>query len=123
MGSYSLISTIFGCPESDGYGWKKGHINMSTPVQSLTQKWKVPRPALSQHTPDPHIMGPYHLFTLQLNFCTRMAHENESDVYSSSEGFNMPAAGGESRDVITSWPQGSYCLIQAGDACPGGKLL
>ena len=121
-GSYSLISTVFGCPEKDGHGWYRGYINMSVPVKQGIQKWKMPRPEEVQHTADPHIMGPYNFHNLQLNFCTRLdiavGDVNESAIGGVSSTDNTSSR----HDVIEEWPAGVYCIVQAGLSCPEGRI-
>ena len=120
-GSYSLISTVFGCPEDDDHGWHRGYINMSVPVQKAEQRWKMPRPEGAQHTADPHIMGPYSFHKLQLNLCTRMAIVDDS-VKESVDGFPSMGNTSSQHNVNQSWPAGTYCILKAGASCPAGKL-
>ena len=126
-GSYSLISTVFGCPEGDGYGWRVGYVNISTPVQKHVQTWKMPHAHEDQNTPDPHILGPYHYYTLQLNFCTRISRDYNNSL--KIDDVTMTSDAGDVSDRNTdvddeeTWPPGTYCLIQAGHSCPGGKFL
>ena len=118
-GSYSLISTVFGCPEDDDHGWHRGYINMSVPVQKAEQKWKMPRPEGVQHTADPHIMGPYSFHKLQLNFCSRMDFVDDSVKESAVD--DVPST--DQHNVNRSWPTGTYCILRANASCPAGKLI
>ena len=121
-GSYSLISTVFGCPEDDDHGWHRGYINMSVPLQNAIQKWKMPRPAEVQHTADPHIMGPYSFHSLQLNFCTRLDVAVDHDN-SSADGDVSSTNTSSRHDVSGGWPAGTYCILKAGLSCPEGINL
>ena len=81
---------------------------MSAPDVNAKQKWKMPRPEGAQHTADPHIMGLYSFYKLQLNFCTRLNAADHNDV-------------SDAKDGIGGWPVGTYCIINAGMSCPKGN--
>ena len=82
---------------------------MTIPTTALKHHWKMPENITdtNQVTLDPHILGPYHFWSLQLNFCTR---QDDNDVRYDG-------------NVTTEWPSGDYCLFQKGENCPFGKYI
>ena len=120
-GSYSLISTVFGCPEEDDHGWHRGYINMSVPLQKRAkQKWKMPRPDDVKHTADPHIMGPYSFYQLQLNFCTRLSAVVDRQINLVNNDMISAENTSSRHGGVRGWPAGTYCILKAGLSCPEG---
>ncbi|XP_033745629.1 uncharacterized protein LOC117331143 [Pecten maximus] len=98
-GEYGLPMSTFGCPEEDRFGWKGGYINLTLPDSYRSQLWNDD----DEITLEPHIMGPFHTHTMQLNFCLRQT-------------FSL------SNDTDEKWPPGEYCLYKVGNMCPSGDF-
>ncbi|XP_046359118.2 uncharacterized protein LOC124137050 [Haliotis rufescens] len=61
-GSYSLLSTVFGCPEPESHGWSLGYINLTLSMKTNYRQWFPERFRM---------LGPYHKQHFQFNFCSR----------------------------------------------------
>ncbi|XP_048244633.1 uncharacterized protein LOC125376772 [Haliotis rufescens] len=101
-GNYGLLSTVYGCPETSEYGWQTGYINLtSTGSRTAYHDW----------SDSLHLLGPYHLHTIQLNFCMRPDDLDTED----DEILNVT----ENRTASSNiWPQGHYCIFQGDADCP-----
>ncbi|KAJ8301168.1 hypothetical protein KUTeg_020155 [Tegillarca granosa] len=88
-GQYALPASMFGCPETELYGWTPSFVNLSLPATSREQIWHDKDPL----TFEPHILGPFYKRTFQFNFCTKE--------------FDMDRK--ENADV---WGPGKYCIYR-----------
>ncbi|VDI03393.1 Hypothetical predicted protein, partial [Mytilus galloprovincialis] len=96
---------MFGCPESDEYGWSTGYINLTLFENSRNFIWNDD----DLFTFEPHILGPYTQHAMQMNFCVMKSNITILDD-----------DGDEDDKVNRTWPPGNYCIYRTGEECPFG---
>ncbi|XP_060584536.1 uncharacterized protein LOC132740609 [Ruditapes philippinarum] len=104
-GSFALLMSKDGCPESPAMGWKTGYINITTkqPFDDPASFPETSRNVIRNFKLDVIeniILGPFNRYNLQLNFCFKSAKHVMNQE--------------------NNWMHGSYGLFGVSEKCPYG---